>query len=350
MTIQGENLGAVVQPDPEKNTSETERLVDSVKRAKTVFVCDSRPTTIELIRVLSPTIDAVTGLRLVASAPKMIEIAIPELKGRITTLAPPLSGNGGVVFAEELMAQGEKIFIGTALPDPLYGISDARVQASQNWIAGAHLEATHSRKDMEPTPFEKTDAYEAAEEFSSKIRGAKFLTVFPRGGRVRSVLEDAPFDTMRNGFVDATISPTRAMVVGTGGKGYDDTLSGALRLAWCALPGLRKSGQLLLVGECSEGIGSTALEMMATGRMKAEGRRKGDYVDGLEEVFYLNKLKEEYDVLLLSGLPDAYAKSNLGLTTARGSGEAVGRLLNKIGRTAKINVVTRAAECRIISG
>ena len=91
--------------------------------------------------------------------------------------------------------------------------------------------------------------------------------------------------------------------------------------------------------------------MLVTGRILGEGeRRRGRYVDGLEEVFYLNKLKDEYDVLLLSGLPETYARSKLGLTTARGSGEAVGRVLNKVGRTGKLNVVPRAPECLLQLG
>jgi hypothetical protein len=90
--------------------------------------------------------------------------------------------------------------------------------------------------------------------------------------------------------------------------------------------------------------------MLVSGRIAGEGKgRKEKYVDGLEEIYYLAKLKEEYDVLLLSGLPELFAKGKLGLTTARGSGEAVGRVLNKLGRTAKVNLVTRAPECRAVS-
>jgi nickel-dependent lactate racemase len=141
------------------------------------------------------------------------------------------------------------------------------------------------------------------------------------------------------------------MVIGIGGRGYDDTLSSALRLVWNVIEGVRKAGSVLLVAECSEGMGSTALEMLVTERMGGVGeRRREKYVDGIEEVFYLNKLKDEYDLLLLSGLPETYARSKLGLTTAKGSGEAVGRILNKVGRSGKLNVVSRAPECLVDSG
>ena len=349
ITIQSENLGAVVQPESEKSTGDTERIGEAVKRASRLFVCDSRNPTIELLAELSPAISSSEGLKLVAAAPKRIESAIPDLKGRITTLAPPMPAEGKVVFAEELKVPGEKIFIGTSFPDPLYGLADAKVQACENWVSRSRMEAAQSRKEMEPTPFDKTDAYEAMEGFAAKFREAKFLSIVPRGGRVRSVLEDAPFDAIKNGFLEVNVTPSKAAIIGAGGRGYDDTLSGALRSVWSVLPGVRSSGQVLLIAECSEGLGSNALEMMATGRLKAETRKKGDHVEGLEDVFYLSKMKDEYDVILLSGLPETYAKSNLGLTTARGSGEAVGRLLNKIGKSSKVNVMSRASECRIHS-
>jgi nickel-dependent lactate racemase len=138
-------------------------------------------------------------------------------------------------------------------------------------------------------------------------------------------------------------------VLGAGGRGYDDTFSSALRGVWSALEGVRKAGSVLVIAECSEGVGSSALELLVTGRLAEGGRRRERYVEGLEEVFYLNKLKEEYDVLLLSGLPETYARTKLGLTTAKGSGEAVGRLLNKVGRSGKLNVVPRAPECLVES-
>ena len=204
---------------------------------------------------------------------------------------------------------------------------------------------------MEPAPFQKTGAYDAIQRLADGIPESKYLTIVPSGGRPKILLEDAPFDAVKNSFVKTPMPPTRGIIVGSGGRGYDDTFSSALRGVWNVLDGVRRTGSVLLVAECSEGAGSIALEMLVTGRMAGEGeRRREKYVDGMEEVFYLNKLKEEYDILLLSGLPETYARSKLGLTTAKGSGEAVGRMLNKVGRSGKLNVVPRASECFVVSG
>ena len=351
VTVQAENLGAVVDPQAEKAVIETERLLEAVKRTSSLFICDASPTTAELLRELAPGLASAASLKIFSAAPRRIESAAPELKDRITTLPPPISPDeGGTALSRELTERGAKLFVGTPRPDPMFGIADTKVEACLNWVAHSHREAAKARREMEPSPFEKTKSREAMDGIAEGIAEASFIDVLPRGGRVRTVMEDAPFDAVKNGFLSVGVSPARAVVVGTGGRGYDDTLSSAVRTAWNALSGVRKSGSVLLVAECTEGLGSTALDMAATGRLPGErGKRRETYVDGLEDVFYLSKLRDEYDVLLLSGLPEVYAKSKLRLTTARGSGEAIGRLLNKLGRSGKMNVVTRAAECRIES-
>jgi len=352
VTIQAENLGVVAEAAAETGTLDSVRYAELSRKASGIFVCDATPATIELLRTLAPVLAEVQGLKLFSAAPKRIENGVPEIKGRVTTLPPPISTGEGeeAVYAPQLTEGGSKLFIGSARPDPLFGVLDAKVEACLNWVARSQSIAARARKGMEPEPFQKTEAFEAMEGLTEKIGESSFLTAVPRGGKLGVVLEDAPFDAIRNAFARTSLPQARGLVVGAGGRGYDETLSSAIRGVWGVMDGVRKTGSVLLIAECSEGMGSTALEMLVTGTMSGEGGgRKERYVAGLEEVFYLNKLKDEYDVLLLSGLPETYARSKLGLTTAKGSGEAVGRILNKVGRSGKLNVVPRAPECLVES-
>ena len=353
VTLQAENLGAVADSPPEAPTLDMERLADLVKGTAGVYICDSAPGTVELLRGLAQHLTETPNLRLMSSAPKRVEGGVPELKGKVTTLPPPLRQGDGdePLYAPQLTEKGPKLFVGSARPDPLFGIVDAKAEACLNWIARSRAAAAAAGKSMEPEPFQKTPAYDVVERLADRIPDAKYLSAVARGGRLRVVLEDAPFDAIRNAFATSSMSQTRGMIVGAGGRGYDDTLSSALRGIWNVIGGVRKTGSILLIAECAEGAGSTALEMLVAGRISGEGERKRErYVDGLEEVFYLNKLKDEYDVLMLSGLPETYARSKLGFATAKGSGEAVGRMLNKVGRTGKLNVIPRAPECLLESG
>ena len=351
VTLQAENLGAVAEGSAEGASTDLERTSELTKGAAVLFICDSAPPTVELLRGIVPALGE--NLKVYSPAPKRVETAVPDIKGRVATLPPPLpTGDGDEpAYATELLEAGPKLFLGSARPDPFFGMVDAKVEACLSWVTRSHAHAARKMRGMEPQPFQKTEAYDAIEGLASKILDAKFLTAVPRGGKLWTAMEDAPFDAIKNGFSRTQMPQARGMVIGAGGRGYDDTFSSTLRGVWSVIGGVRKTGSVLLIAECSDGVGSTALEMLVTGRISGEKeRRRERYVDGLEEVFYLSKLKEEYDVLLLSGLPETYARSKFGLTTARGSAEAVGRLLNKVGRSGKLNVVRRAPEFFVGSG
>jgi hypothetical protein len=349
VTVQAENLGALVEPVAEKSSEETERLAEVLRGPVSLFVCDASATTLELLRDLVELRQA-DPPRVVASEPKKSETSVPELKGKVVYLPRSVASEADPPEPVPMLKEaGRKVFIGTARPDPLFGIIDAKVAVALGWVKGAMREASSARKDLEPTPFEKTESFRTAVEIANGIKEATFLTAIPRGGRVKSVLEDAPFDAIRNGFLETALPAAKGMIVGAGGRGNDDTFSAALRSVWGVIGGVKKSGDILLLSECAEGVGSPALEMLVSGRISGEWRRREKYVAGLEEIYYLSKLKEEYGVLLLSGLPETFTRSKLGITSARGSAEAVGRLLNKLGRNAKVNLITRAAECRMQS-
>ena len=353
ITIQAENLGVLAEAQSDGSAVDLGRANELVKASAFLFICDAAPATVDLLRAMTSALAEAPGLKLMSASPKRVELAVPELKGKVTTVPPPIPPGEGEepVYAQELNETGAKLFLGSARPDPLFGILDAKTQACLSWVARSHGIAAKAEKSMEPVPFQKTPAFEAMERLADGIPESKYLTVVPTGGKPKVVLEDAPFDAIKNSFAKIPLSQSRGIVVGAGGRGYDDTFSSALRGLWHVLQAVRRTGPVLLMAECSEGAGSIALEMLVTGRMAGDReRRREKYVDGLEEVFYLNKLKEEYDVLLLSGLPETYARSKLGLATAKGSGEAVGRMLNKVGRTGKLNVIPRASECQLVSG
>lgn len=348
LTIQAENLGSVVEPNDGKKSYESEKLADKVRKTGCLFVCDSKPPTVQLLKEVVSLLGSEEVPRIVVADVKKTELLAPELKGRIVAAERQEGvGDGAAQYSQDILETGSKVFVATAAPDPLFGVIDARVAASLNWIGNSGRICVQGLQDFSPAPFEKTGAFEAAEGLASRIPEASFVTVVPRQGRAWSVFEDAPFDTVCTGFFSATVPPARAVVVGAGGAGFDDTLSGALRIMWGTLGCVRKSGEILILAECAGGLGSRALEMLVSGRLTAEARRREKYVDGLEEVDYLERLKKEYDVLLLSGLPELYTKSKLGLGAAKGAGEAMAKLLSRLGRTSKINVVTRASECRI---
>ncbi|HYC26848.1 MAG TPA: hypothetical protein VEB67_02355, partial [Nitrososphaerales archaeon] len=202
VTIQAENLGAVEAPDPEKSTGETERMAEETRGATKLFLTDSSPTTIEVLRELTPAMAASPALKIFAAAPKKVEAGVSDLKGRVSTLPPPVRVGDlqGPIVAQELLEPGPKVFLGTSRPDPMFGLVDAKVQACLNWVAGSLEAAAATMRSMEPVPFQRTEAYDSVESTMEPVGDSTFLSVIPRGGKPRTVMENDPFDAIKNDF------------------------------------------------------------------------------------------------------------------------------------------------------
>ena len=157
-----------------------------------------------------------------------------------------------------------------------------------------------------------------------RLEGTAFGTIVTKGGEPFSLIEGGA-EGGQGPLHPAQVNPAKGIVVGAGGRGYDDTFSHILRLSLVALKGVRKGGDILLVGECRDGLGSEALQMQTMGRVSEAALRKGFYADGMEEIGYLDSLKENYSVTLLSSLPELYASGRFRFKTAKNSAEAFRR-------------------------
>ncbi len=350
VTLMQENLGETIDPKPESHIDEiVVPLSEKLKGVERIIICDQKPATLKVVKALVAKAP-VEGRKFVSSNPRKVEGAVPELKDAVERLHPPgepVAGSEGQSgkISQDISAPGRKFAISTGEPDPLLGFLDAPVALALGCLAGTRRLAYRKREGDEPQPLrEDAPSYAAVRGELEAVQGVEYATIITRGGEPYSIVEGDSVKQARTHYLSAEVPQAKGLVVGAGGRGYDDTLSHAIRLSLGALKGVKKGGEVVLVAECRDGVGSEALQMYITGRMTESFLKRGAYVEGLEEISYVAELNERYSVTLISSLPELYAGGKLRFRTARGSGEALGKVFSSVGRGAKLNVVTRACE------
>ena len=349
LNLQAENLGELVEAKSEPHSEAiVERLGVRFKESSRVVLCDNRSPTIKILQGLVRKNPPPDGLRVVTPFPREVEQRVPEVKGMVMkfqeTRERILERPNEVSSPSELLDDSTKLFLGTAIPDPLVGVVDSVVGIALLVMGGARKVAYTSRESDDPATLTRNRSYDALENLTEKIPNGHFATIFTRGGEPSGLIEGPAIDDAKANFQTVSVAPTKAIIVAPGGRGYDGTLSQAIRLLWNVVDVVKKSGEILLVSECREGVGSEALQMVATGRISGDALKKGTYADGAEEISYINRLKQDYSITLLSSLPELYSGTRLRFKTATSGVDAVNKVLNSAGRTTKFHVVPRLGE------
>jgi hypothetical protein len=349
LTMQAENLAELIDPKPEDRMEQlVSQVLDKFKSSEKVIVCDYKPATVKLLKGVASQISLKDELRVISPFAKKIETSIPEMKGKVAEMPhgdARLAEEDGtaLIVSNEFLDQSNKLVIASGEPDPLIGLIDARTSFCFSAINNSRRLAYLKRDSDLPHPLDENRSYEFLFQLSGKMPNTSYLTIVPRGSTPFSLVEGGIKDAREN-FLSIGVTQAKAIIAAAGGYWYDDTFSQTLRTVWGSIASVRKNGEIILVSECREGIGSEMLQMFVTGRITEDSLKRQVYADGIEEIAYLKRLREEYSVTLLSSLPDLYVKGRLGFKNARSMSEALVKLFDKIGRGAKTHVITRMCE------
>lgn len=139
------------------------------------------------------------------------------------------------------------------------------------------------------------------------------------------------------------IGGQKSMIISTGRQASNDSLAGSLSSLWNCMPAMKKDGIAVLVAECQAGLGSDAMQQYIEGRLSPDQLKSpGRYVDGMEDLLYLQEAQRDLQVGIVSALPEFYTKK-LGMVFLPGVRQSMEYILRTLGPRQKITVVSDGA-------
>ncbi len=233
--------------------------------------------------------------------------------------------------------------------DPLFGFAGGPTTLVRHLGKGLMAEAFKRRKGDRPAPgVASTDSADFANQVVELLGEAVSIEVLPgRSGTISGVYIDKPVaahQAASQGLLGSSRVPVKSdlkvAMVSAGGLGFDGTLADSLRAVWNVVDALGDKGLVALIAECSGSLGSEALKRHITGRLDLDGLvRRGEYVDGLEDLLYAKIALRRYTLVLVSALPDYYAEMKLGFHPCRKTGDALSYILSSLGSRTKVHLV-----------
>jgi hypothetical protein len=232
--------------------------------------------------------------------------------------------------------------------DPLFGYGGTPALFLRQFFPTEMSEAFYSRSNNLPNPRKRPAPLEIALRMVDTLNAASIEVVgSPKilslhHGAISQSFESAThsLDLCRKTGIEkcqtTLISPS------------DDleshlTLCSSLNSLWNVIGLVKEGGLVALLSENNMGLGCEALEMYVQERLDIQKHleEKLQYLEGLEHILFLQELTKNYELGIISTLPDYYLLK-LGLVPFKSTKECYVRALAKFGRSQKMLVISGA--------
>ena len=135
----------------------------------------------------------------------------------------------------------------------------------------------------------------------------------------------------------------KTMVISTGKDTSNDNLGKSLSSLWNCSNAIKKDGLAILVAECKSGLGSDAIQQYIEDRLTLQQlQNPSKYIGGMEDLLFLSEIQKNFQIGLVSILPEFYAKK-LNMISLPGIKYSMDYILKTQGVKQKVAVVTDGA-------
>ena len=341
LDIKAENL-------EEKIDTDWKTLSDSEIRSKLESLDISKPTEFVILNAsesVRKTLSIILERYEEKSIPKPSILADKETIDAIKNYIPEY--NSISEFSKMEDSNSKLVFIGEMEFDGLFGYETIGTRLLKKFGDELMLSAYEKRKSDLPSPGQNTESFQIANKFSEKfdILGIEIIAN-SKGMYDLSVGHPSSTSSISKSFgASATkdIGKHKTMIISTGKESSNNTLGKSLSSLWNCSDAIKNDGLAILIAECRFGIGSDGIRSVIDGRDDIEHLKKpSQYIDGMENLLYINEMQERFQFGLLSILPTHYSKK-LNMISFNGIKQVMDYVLKNQGQKQKVEVVSDGA-------
>jgi hypothetical protein len=247
-------------------------------------------------------------------------------------------------FYEKINKFDNVVFISKIGYDPLFGFSGTPSIITRNFKNDLMNDIFNSNEIISPISGQIGEPLKMALEFYEKLSIHSIEILSNQYGISRiyygnnsKFFKEAISDFKSNTILN--IDEQKSLIISSGSE-FDNhmTLNDSLYSLWNSIGVLKKQGTAVLLAENSHGLGDGALTMYLEGRVNLSEIKKTSYVNGLEHLVYLENLKDEYYLGLVSSIPFYYTKTKLGFNTYNNVKEVLANMISRYGKSSKVMI------------
>ena len=239
------------------------------------------------------------------------------------------------------------VFMGEMEFDGLFGYETISTRLIKKFGDESMLSAYAKRQGNLPSPGQYPESLDEAKKFTNnfEIQGIEIVANsegiidFTIGHPSETISSTKILES--NSIKD--VGQHKTMVISTGKDASNDNLSKSLSSLWNCANAIKKDGLAILVAECKGGLGSDAIRQFIEDRLSlGQLQNPTKYISGMEDLLFLSETQKNFQIGLISILPEFYAKK-LNMISLPGIKYSMDYILKTQGSRQKVAVVTDGA-------
>jgi len=250
-------------------------------------------------------------------------------------------------FDDVDISNSNLVFMAEMEFDGLFGYETISTRLIKKFGLESMLSAYAKRQGNLPTPGQYPESLEEAKKFTNnfEIQG---IEIVANSKGIIDFSIDHPSKTLSTTKIMEShsikdIDQHKTMIISTGKDASNDNLGKSLSSLWNCSNAIKKDGLAILVAECKGGLGSDAIQQYIEDRLTLEQlQNPTKYISGMEDLLFLSEVQKNFQIGLVSILPEFYAKK-LNMISLQGIKYALDYVLKTQGAKQKVAVVIDGA-------